>query len=178
MRTLIVYTSQTGFTKRYVQWLTEKVDTDILELKDAEKKENSFFDNYEAIVYAGWCMAGNVVKIKWFLDKAKGWMNKKLAVMAVGGMPNDNPDIIAAMHNVLTDEQKGYIKLFYCQGGLKYENMSFLSRFAMKVFVSSLKRSKDEKQREMATYIDHSYDSSDVKFVEPVVAYLQEGNPV
>ncbi len=47
---------------------------------------------------------------------------------------------------------------------------------AMKAFVSTLKKSRDEKQREMGSYIDHSYDISDIKFIEPVVAYLQGGS--
>ena len=64
MKTLVVYTSQTGFTKRYAQWLTERMNADIFELKDVQKRGNSFFDGYEAIVYAGWCMAGKVVKAK------------------------------------------------------------------------------------------------------------------
>ena len=49
MKTLIIYTSQTGFTKRYALWLAGKVDGDVLELKDAQKKENDFFDGYDAI---------------------------------------------------------------------------------------------------------------------------------
>ncbi len=71
MKTLIIYTSQTGFTKKYAQWLAGEMDADIFDLKDVRKKEESFFADYEAVVYAGWCMAGSIVKIKWFLDKAE-----------------------------------------------------------------------------------------------------------
>ena len=38
MKTLIIYTSQTGFTKRYAEWLAERMSGDLLELKDARKK--------------------------------------------------------------------------------------------------------------------------------------------
>ena len=175
MKTLVVYTSQTGFTKRYAQWIAERMEADLFDLKDVQKKADSAFDEYEAIVYAGWCMAGSVVKVKWFLDKAKSWKGKHLAVVAVGGSPNDNPDVEVALEKILTDEQRTYIKAFYCQGGFNYEKMNLLSRLAMKAFVSTLKKSKDEKQREMGSIVDHSYDISDIKLIEPVVAYLQEG---
>ena len=29
MKTLVVYTSQTGFTKRYAQWIAERMEADL-----------------------------------------------------------------------------------------------------------------------------------------------------
>ena len=46
----------------------------------------------------------------------------------------------------------------------------------MKAFIATLKKSKNEKEREVVSFIDHSYDISDIKFIEPVVAYLQGGS--
>ena len=39
MKTLIIYTSQTGFTKKYAQWIADEMSADIYDLKDAKKKE-------------------------------------------------------------------------------------------------------------------------------------------
>ena len=174
MKTLIIYTSQTGFTKRYAGWLADRMNGDLLELKDAQKKKNDFFDEYQAIVYGGWAMAGNVVKVKWFLEKASGWKDKKLAIFCVGGSPNDNPDVEEFLRKALTDEQRKYIKAFYCQGGFNYEKMNGPSRLAMKMFVGALKKKKDatEAEKTMAKMISSSYDISDIKFIEPIVAYL------
>ena len=41
MKTLIIYTSQTGFTKKYADWLAQKTGGDLLDLKDAQKKNCS-----------------------------------------------------------------------------------------------------------------------------------------
>ena len=148
MKTLIIYTSQTGFTKRYAEWLAEKMSGDLLDLKDAQKKNMDFFENYDAICYGGWAMAGSLVKAKWFLEKATNWKNKRLAVFCVGGSPNDNPDVDVFLQNVITEEQRKYIKVFYCQGGFNYENMKTPSRIAMKMFVSALKKKKDQQHPE------------------------------
>jgi hypothetical protein len=51
--------------------------------------------------------------------------------------------------------------------------MKFGSRLAMKAFVKVLKNSKDEKQREVGNLIDHSYDISDVKYIDPIIAFLE-----
>ena len=176
MKTLIIYTSQTGFTKRYAEWLAEKMSGDLLDLKDAQKKNMDFFENYDAICYGGWAMAGSLVKAKWFLEKATNWKNKRLAVFCVGGSPNDNPDVDVFLQNAITEEQRKYIKVFYCQGGFNYEKMKTPSRIAMKMFVSALKNKKDatEKEKVMAEKMASSYDISDIKYIEPIVMYLGE----
>ena len=174
MKTLIIYTSQTGFTKKYADWLAQKTGGDLLDLKDAQKKNDAFFEDYEAIVYGGWVMAASVVKVKWFLNKAASWKGKKLAIYCVGGSPNDNPDVEVMLKNLLTDEQREYIRAFYCQGGFNYERMNAPSRLVMKMFVSALKKKKDptEEEKIMTEMVAKSYDISDEKYLEPVIEYL------
>ena len=176
MKTLVIYTSQTGFTKKYAEWIAEKTSGDILELKDAQKKSDSFFADYQAIVYGGWLMAGSTVKVKWFLNKAASWQDKRLAVFCVGGSPNDNPDVEVTLKKMLTDEQRKYIRTFYCQGGFNYEKMNGPSKLAMKMFVSALKKKKDQTEEEkiMTKMIATSYDISDIKYTEPIVEYLEQ----
>ena len=176
MKTLIIYTSQTGFTKRYAEWLAERMNGDLLELKDAQKKNMDFFEDYDAICYGGWAMAGSLVKAKWFLEKAPDWKNKHLAMFCVGGSPNDNPDVDVFLQNALTEEQKKYIKVFYCQGGFNHEKMKAPYKLAMKMYVSFLRNKKDatEKEKAVAEIISSSYDISDIKYIEPIALYLGE----
>ena len=173
MKTLVIFTSQTGFTKKYAEWIAERTGADIFDSKVVMKKDNSFFDEYEAIVYAGWIMAEKVARVNWFLGKAKDWKNKKLAVVAVGAGPADSPQAQQAVQKILTDEQKSYIDTFYCQGGLNYEKMNVAARLTMQAFTRSLKKSKNEESRKMGEFLDHSFDNSDVKYIEPIVAFLQ-----
>ena len=178
MKTLIIYTSQTGFTKKYAGWIAERMGADTLELKEARKKDAGFFAGYDAIVYGGWAMAGNVAKSKWFLDHVGAWKDKRLAIFCVGGSPNDNPDVEVMLHKLLTDEQRKYIAAFYCQGGFNYEKMNAASRLAMKMFVGALKKKKDasEAEKKMAEAISSSYDISDIGFTDPIVEYLNGGD--
>lgn len=175
MKTLVIYTSQTGFTKRYAEWISEELNADIYDLKDVKKKTNDFFETYEAIIYAGWCMAGMVVKVKWFFERAAHWKNKKLSIVAVGASPNENPEVDEFLNNLLTDEQRPLIKAFYCQGGINYDKMKFPSRTAMKMFANSLKNNKksSEDDRKKGEMISKSYDISDKRFIDPVVDYVR-----
>ncbi|MBQ3686841.1 MAG: hypothetical protein II932_03310 [Treponema sp.] len=177
MKTLIIYTSQTGFTRKYAQWIAERMHADLLELTEARKKAAEFFEEYQAIAYGGWAMAGTLVKLKWFLDKAATWKDKRLAVFCVGGSPQDNPDVEKMLGKLLTDDQRQYIAAFYCQGGFNYEKMNLPSRLAMKMFVGMLKKKKDatEAEKTMAQMIASSYDISDIQYTDPIVDYLQGG---
>ncbi|MCR5099651.1 MAG: flavodoxin domain-containing protein [Lachnospiraceae bacterium] len=176
MKTLIIYTSQTGFTKRYAEWIADRLNGDLLDLKDAQRKTDEYFEEYGVICYGGWAMAGSLVKAKWFLGKAVNWQDKRLAMFCVGGSPNDNPDVDIFLQDALSEEQKKYIKVFYCQGGFNYERMKAPSKLAMKMFVSALRNKKDatEKEKIMAEKMASSYDISDIKFIEPIVSYLGE----
>lgn len=177
MKTLIIYTSQTGFTRKYAQWIAERMHADLLELTEARKKDEGFFGAYQAIAYGGWAMAGKLVKLKWFLDKAAAWKGKRLAVFCVGGSPQDNPDVEKMLGKLLTDDQRQYIAAFYCQGGFNYEKMNLPSRLAINMFVGMLKKKKDatEAEKTMAQMISSSYDISDIQYTDPIVDYLQGG---
>ena len=92
-----------------------------------------------------------------------------------GGSPAGDPDVEDCLSRLLTDEQRNYIKVFYCQGGIDYSKMKASSRFVMKTLASSLSKKKDatQKDRDMAEMISHSYDSSDEKYIEPIVQYIE-----
>lgn len=174
MKALVVYTSQTGFTRKYAEWIAKRLQADILDVRDAKKKKKDYFDAYDAIIYGGWVMAGKVSQSKWFLGKAPAWKGKKLAVYVVGASPMEGPDVEECMKNLLNDEQRGYIRAFYCQGGLDYDKMNKPSKMAMKMLVSVLNKKKDqtEKDKAMVEMISHSYDITDEKFIKPIVEYV------
>ena len=48
MKTIVIYNSQTGFTKRYAQWIAEEINADCVELSIAK---NTDLDSYDAIVF-------------------------------------------------------------------------------------------------------------------------------
>lgn len=177
MKTLVIYASQTGFTKKYAEWIKARINADLLTIQEAKKMKKDYYDKYDTIIYGGWTMAGSVVGSKWFLKEALGWKNKKLIIFCVGASPEENPDVEVNMKKLLTDEQRTYIRTFYCQGGLDYSRMKLPSKMAMKSLASSLSKKKDasQKDKDMADMISHSYDISDEKYIDRIIQYL-EGN--
>lgn len=172
MKTIVIYNSQTGFTKRYAQWIAEETSARCVELKDAKKMDLGEFDT---IVFGGWAMAGSITKVKWFLKNKSKWDGKKLVAFCVGASPIENPDIDEFLAKTSADEEFKGVKLFYCPGGLNYEKMSGASRAMMKMFVKMLnsKKDKTEADSEQIKMLSTSYDISDKKYIEPIIEYLK-----
>lgn len=171
-KTLVIYNSKTGFTQRYAQWLSEALDCECVKLSAAK---NCDFSRYETIIFGGWVCAGSVSKLKWFRSRLPEWAGKKLAVFCVGGVPNDQPEAAENLDKMLTAEEKKSVALFYCQGGMNYEKMSAPAKLMMKMFAAAVnaKADKSEADAGMAKMISTSYDISDRKFIEPIVAWAK-----
>lgn len=170
MKTAIIYVSQTGFTKRYAQWLAEEVQGDCMTIAEAEKKDLS---GYDAVVFGGWCFAGTIKKLDWFKSKMVQWADKKKAVFAVGASPIENPEIEEAFGKIFAGEEWKDVSTFYCPGGICYEKMKPVSKVMMKMFVKMLAKKTSEKEQAMAQMLAKSYDISDRKYIIPMVEYLQ-----
>ena len=173
MKTIVIYNSQTGFTKRYAEWIAETAGADCLELSIAKKKD---LTAYEAIIYGGWAHAGSISKIGWFKGNIDKWADKKLIVFCVGGGPIDNPEIETALKQNFNESEQKRVNTFYCPGGFNYEKMSIPSKLMMKMFVKTLKAKKDktEEEQAMIKMITSSYDISDKKYIEPVLQCLKK----
>lgn len=172
MKTVVIYSSQTGFTKRYAEWIAEAAEADSLELALAKKKDLS---SYNAIVFGGWACAGSIRDLKWFKCHMDQWTDKKLIVFCVGGSPMDSPEIEPALKKNFTETERMRVNVFYCPGGFCYEKMSVSSRLMMRMFLKALKakKGKTEAEEVMVKMISSSYDISDRKYTEPILKCLR-----
>lgn len=171
MKTIVIYNSQTGFTKRYAEWIAEASGADCLELSAAKRKS---MDEYEAIIFGSWACAGSISKINWFKSNIDKWRDKKLIVFCVGGSPIDNPEIEPALKKIFKESEYKKVSIFYCPGGFNYEKMSATSRLMMKMFIKTLKskKNKTDEEKEMIRIISASYDISDRKYIDPILECL------
>ncbi len=172
MKTIVIYNSQTGFTKRYAEWIAEATGADCLELSDAKKKDLAA---YEAIIFGGWACAGTINKISWFKANIDRWAGKKLIAFCVGASPIENPEIEIALKQNFNESEQKKVKTFYCPGGINYEKMSAPSKLMMKMFVKMMKAKKDKTEAEqiMVKMLSSSYDISDKKYIDPILQYLK-----
>ena len=173
MKTAVIYNSQTGFTKKYAEWISEATGADCFEIGTAKKQD---FDRYDAIVFGGWACAGRISKISWFKSNMDKWSDKMLVVFCTGGSPAESPEIEAFLSNNFSELEREKLHVFYCPGGFNYDKMSAGSKLMMKMFqkMVGVKQDKTEADMEMLKMISHSYDISDRKYIEPIIKLFHD----
>ena len=84
MKTIAVYKSLTGFTKKYAEWISRELKADLVESKKANLKK---LENYNLIIYGGSLHAVTISGLNKFLKKFRKLRRKKLIVYATGASP-------------------------------------------------------------------------------------------
>ena len=167
-KTIVVYKSITGFTKKYAEMIQSETGCDIEELQKTSAKK---FSRYQTVIFGGRLHAGSIdgwQKAKAMAQKSGA---KRIILFAVGGMPNSAEETIAEMwKNNLSAEEMAYIPHFYMQGGMNYERMPFLDKAMMKVAAAVMSRCSDDKV--FKKMISQSYDISSKEYIEPLVEML------
>ena len=162
----IVYTSNTGFTRRYAEMLSEKTGIDVFSLKQARKA----VEDGAEIIYMGWISAG---RIKGFKAAAKRYEVR--AVCAVGAMPPETQ-----REYVKNASGVGELPLFLLRGGFDINKLHGIYRLTMQIMVRAVKK-KAEQDADFAVKqgFDLLIDGGsrvDVAQLAPVIEFIRQ-NP-
>ena len=174
MRTIIIYNSKSGFTKRYAYWISEEIDCTIQPYRDFSK---SIIDSNDIIIFGSRVHAGKIE----YLNRFKSYFNdqsiKKLIVFVTGATPIAAEDAIKKIWaNNFSEIEVKSVPHFYMQSGLNYEEMGFVDRTIMKT-VSKLMSGKKDKNDEEAGFeqaIGNSHDISSKKYIAPLVNFIKD----
>jgi flavodoxin len=83
MKTVVIYKSKTGFTKKYAEWISEELSADIF---DVSKVTINMLTAYDTVIYGGGLYAVGINGVKLItknLDKLK---DKKVVCLCYGGV--------------------------------------------------------------------------------------------
>lgn len=166
MKTIVVYKSKYGYTKKYAQWLAESLDCDI--------KENvSLADvmGYDAIIYGGGIYAGRINGAKLITKNLEKLSGKKLALFAVGSNVGRSEELEAFWKQALEENVRLNVPHFYLRGGFDYGRLGSVDRLMMnmlkKMLLKKDRLTEDEKGL-LAAY-DTPFDFTDRKNLEEIL---------
>lgn len=140
MKTLVIYKSKTGFTKKYAEWIAEELKADVF---DTSKVNVGTLKNYDTVIYGGGLHAGGINGIKFIIQSMDILKNRKVIVFATGASVSNEEIVSAVFKKNFTDEQQKYIKFFYLRGGFNYSKLNPLDKIAMSLFKWLLSRKKN-----------------------------------
>jgi menaquinone-dependent protoporphyrinogen IX oxidase len=141
MKTVVIYKSKTGFTRKYAEWIAEDLSADIF---DVTKVTINMMTTYDAIVYGGSLYAVGISGVKLITKNINKLKGKKVVVFATGASPSRDEVINEVINKNFTPEQQKYIKFFYLRGGFNYSKLNLLDKFLMTLLKWKIKNKKQE----------------------------------
>lgn len=89
MKTLVVYRSHYGSTRRYAQWLAQALDADAAEERQADAR---LVQNYECVIFGGGLYAGSIAGAARMAKLYGALQGKRLAMFTVGLSDPSDPE--------------------------------------------------------------------------------------
>ena len=173
-QTVIVYRSQTGFTKRYAGQLAEKLGCTALAEGDAKPVR---LRGCHTLVFGTRAHAGRIDGLAKGLRLFGQSGAQRLVLFVTGAMPVDAHEQVDALWKQnLSPKQLREIPHFYLQSGLCYERMGWVDRMMMRGLAAMLRNKKDKTPEDTALQqaIAASFDHSDPAYLQPMVELLRE----
>ncbi len=138
MRTLILYTSKTGNTKKYAEDIASAVKADVLPLKKFKEK---MINQYDCIVYGGFVMGEKIQGIDRFLSYYNLMEGKEILVFSCGmSIVTKETRARLISTNVL---EFYHVRFYQLRGSFDYSKLSFFYRFIMNHSLNMIARNPD-----------------------------------
>ncbi|MBH1940391.1 flavodoxin domain-containing protein [Mobilitalea sibirica] len=170
---IVLYKSNTGFTKKYAEWIAEELDCKAVSIKDIHDND---IKNYKTIIFGGGIHAGRISGLHTFKKITLNQKDINTIIFATGAAPKEATNIDHLIRTNLNQDEASSIPLFYFHSGINYENMGLGSKGLMKMFKAMLKNNKNKTPEEQGMYetISKSHDYSKKEYITPLVKYVKE----
>ncbi len=134
MRTLVLYTSASGSTKKYAEEIASSVGGTALPLKKYKWKDAQ---DYDTIVYGGWVMGGKIKGIDDFLAHYDEISDKNVLVFSTGMsvVTSESRDTLIST-NVLDIY---HIRFYQLRGSFDYSKLRFPYNFLINTSLRTMK---------------------------------------
>jgi len=171
-KTVVVYQSISGFTKRYAEWISQDLNADIFSVKKI--KEGSLTD-YDVIIFGGSLHAvgiSGVAIIKRNFDKLK---NKKLIIFATGASPSNEKIPKEVLDKNFTPEQQKMVRFFYFRGGFDFSKLDIFHKIIMTMFrwMIQSKKNRTPDEEGMLSAYSKPMDYTNKDYIKELVDYAK-----
>ena len=141
-KSLIIYGSQYGTTKRYAEHLSEMTGIEAVAFKEAKD-----IDKYERVIYMGALYAGSILGLKKTVSKMSS--KQELVVVTVGLVDPTDPENINYIRHSVRERVPEHLydetRIFHLHGAIDYSHLSLKHRMMMAVIHSKISKMPEEK---------------------------------
>ncbi len=142
MKSIVLYRSISGYTKKYAQWIAEELGADLF---GCRKVEPHALSGYDLIIFGGSLHMGRINGIGIIKRNFAALAGKRIIIFATGGSlvrESLAGEILAA--NFSGEHQK-HLRLFYFRGGFDFSKLGTIDKILMicRKWKIRMKRSED-----------------------------------
>jgi menaquinone-dependent protoporphyrinogen IX oxidase len=168
---LILVSSQTGFTMRYADWISEETGADIMRL---EEVSDDSVRPYRIIVFGCPIYGNEYHRMRKCREIQKRHPDKKFIFFATGIYPATEKTLGRIQRNNFGNEKD--VALFYFPGGLKKEKLTGSQRALLGIYKVMMKRRDDlsEDDRTVLKRMGVSGDYTDRSYIDPLIQLLEK----
>lgn len=172
MRTVVIYRSISGFTKKYAAWIAEDLQAD---LYDTRKVNAEKLANYDLIVFGGSLHAAGINGVELLKRNLQRFADKKIILFAVGASPASENVLEEIKNQNFSAEEQQIITFFYLRGGFDYRKLDWFNKFLMSLLKVKLRLKKTRTSDEVGMLAAYSkpLDCTKKANIKPIVEHAQ-----
>jgi len=175
-KTVVVYKSKYGSTKKYAEWISEALNCDIYENSSIDK---SILLNYDVIIYGGGLYASGINGISLISRNYNQLKEKDIIIYTVGlADPNVKEHFGPIIDKNLSEEMKNNIKIFNLRGAIDYKNLKLFHKTLMALLANKVKKLDDSKKTEEDKVMIETYgtkvDFTDKETIKPIISLVEK----
>jgi len=172
LKSIVVYTSFTGFTKKYAEWIAEELGSDLFELKKIKPERMA---GYDAVIFGGSLRATGISGLKQLKSVLRLLKGKKIAVFAVGASPYKDEAFADITASNFTEDDLKVMKFFYLRGGFDFTKLDFANKLIMNLMKWSMmmKKNLTEDEAGMLSAFEKPVDYTERERIKDLVGYIR-----
>lgn len=175
-KTLVVYSSKYGSSKKYAEYIAEQLQADICEFK---KDTLPSLESYDTIIYGAGLYAGTVNGSAFFRTHQKTLADKNCIVFTCGltnPLPESNREYMrAVVLKMLPAELHEHTEIFHF-GGCLPKKLGVLHKLMIAGLVAALKRKAEPNEDEKLIMSSHGQelDLTDIHSADELIASVRK----
>lgn len=170
MKTLVIYKSNTGFVKKYAEWIFQDLSADMIEVLMANP---AMLCSYDTIIYGGSLHAAGIIGLNFVKENLAKLKDKKVIVFAAGATPYREETIKEVRNKNFTPQEQEQIKFFYLRGGFDFSKLKLLDKLLMTILWIKIKMKKQHEltsdEKGMLAAYHNPADFTKKEYIKPLV---------
>ncbi len=172
MKTLVLYESRYGSTKKYAEDIANRVGADVFPLKKFKWKT---LPDYQIVIFGGWIKGGEIIGLNKFLQHWKDMEDNQSVIVFGSGMSIPTKDTRALLieQNLL---DLYHLRFYQFRGTFDFQKLKFPDNFIINQSIAGMARdpANEEKVNDLNWVKSNPINYYDQEKVDKVCQVIQD----